>query len=77
MTIRLSSFHLVQICARERFIDLRPKPNLIKWGAKITSGVENVRTVLDSAGQSFYWRPQIKTMKIGIYSSFVEKRKYR
>lgn len=63
MTIRLSSFHLVQICAWERFIGLRPKPNLIKWGAKITSGVENVRTVLDSAGQSFYWRPQIKTMK--------------
>ena len=63
MTIRLSSFHLVQICAWERFIDLRPKPNLIKWGAKITSGVENVRTVVDSVGQIFYWRPQIKTMK--------------
>ncbi|TXG67138.1 hypothetical protein EZV62_008413 [Acer yangbiense] len=65
-----SPFQLVQIWAWERFIEFRPKANLIKIGEprcaqwhKQNIGVGNVRTVLDSAGVSFDWRPYVKTLK--------------
>ncbi|KAL5737938.1 hypothetical protein ACOSP7_030699 [Xanthoceras sorbifolium] len=65
-----SPFQLVQIWAWERFIEFRPKYNLIKngeprcaqWHEKMV-GVGNVRTVLDSAGVSFVWRPYAKILK--------------
>ncbi|KAJ4726102.1 Serine/threonine-protein phosphatase 7 long form like [Melia azedarach] len=66
----MSPFHLVQIWGWERFIELRPVPNLIKtgearfaqWHRKIIA-VENVRTVLDSAKDSFVWRPYAKAVQ--------------
>ncbi|KAI9186241.1 hypothetical protein LWI28_015164 [Acer negundo] len=61
---------LVQIWAWERFIEFRPKANLINIGEprcaqwhKQNTGVGNVRTVLDSARVSFDWRPYVKTLK--------------
>ncbi|KAK0601747.1 hypothetical protein LWI29_027076 [Acer saccharum] len=61
---------LVQIWAWERFLELRPKPNFIQLGEprfaqwhKTMLRVENVRTVLDSAEESFDWRPYAKTLK--------------
>ncbi|KAK3199220.1 hypothetical protein Dsin_022635 [Dipteronia sinensis] len=65
-----SLFQLVQIWAWERFIEFRPKTNLIKIGEprcaqwhKKNIGIGNARTVLDSAGVSFDWRPYAKTLK--------------
>ncbi|KAI9186071.1 hypothetical protein LWI28_013476 [Acer negundo] len=62
VTIR-SPLQLVQIWAWERFIELRPKPNLIKIGEtrfarwhKMMMIVDNVRKVLDSARENFDWR---------------------
>ncbi|KAK0600628.1 hypothetical protein LWI29_016888 [Acer saccharum] len=62
-----SPFQLVQIWAWERFKEFRPKTNLIKIGEprcaqwhKQMTGVGNVRTILDSAGVSFDWRPYAK-----------------
>ncbi|KAK3199612.1 hypothetical protein Dsin_023027 [Dipteronia sinensis] len=65
-----SPLQLVQIWAWERFLELRPKPNLIQLGEprfaqwhKTMLRVENVRTVLDSSEESFDWRPYAKTLK--------------
>ncbi|GMY31357.1 serine/threonine-protein phosphatase 7 long form like [Fagus crenata] len=60
-----SLFHLVQIWAWERFLELRPNPKVINYGAPRMarwdqvkgSEIESVRLALDSAGESFQWRP--------------------
>ncbi|GMY31313.1 serine/threonine-protein phosphatase 7 long form like [Fagus crenata] len=60
-----SPFHLVQIWAWERFLELRPNPNLInygdprmaRWDQVKGSEIEIVSLALDSAGESFQWRP--------------------
>ncbi|KAJ0100996.1 hypothetical protein Patl1_04246 [Pistacia atlantica] len=70
VTVR-SPFQLVQIWAWERFLHLRPKPNLIKtgeprfalWQEKLTI-VENVRKVIDSSKDDFDWHPYVKPVKI-------------
>ncbi|XP_031260169.1 uncharacterized protein LOC116118319 [Pistacia vera] len=69
VTVR-SPFQLVQIWAWERFLHLRPEPNLIKtgeprlalWHEKLTV-VENVRKVIDSSKDDFDWRPYVKPVK--------------
>ncbi|XP_022747896.1 uncharacterized protein LOC111297419 [Durio zibethinus] len=59
-----SPFQLVQVWAWERFVELRPEPNLIEKGQPrliqwhdVSCKVENVRFALESAGGSFEWRP--------------------
>ncbi|XP_040361519.1 uncharacterized protein LOC121049098 isoform X2 [Rosa chinensis] len=60
-----SPFQLVQVWAWERFLELRPKPNVISYGEprmarwdKVDGlNVQNWRRVLDSAGEDFMWRP--------------------
>ncbi|XWS40128.1 hypothetical protein CRYUN_Cryun18bG0113400 [Craigia yunnanensis] len=59
-----SPFQLVQVWAWERFVELRPKPNLIAKGQPrlvqwhdVSCKVENVRLALESASGSFEWRP--------------------
>ncbi|XP_004295813.1 PREDICTED: uncharacterized protein LOC101295989 [Fragaria vesca subsp. vesca] len=60
-----SPFHLVQVWAWERFLKLTPIPNVIKyaelrlarWDKVHGLSIENLRSVLDSAGEAFMWRP--------------------
>ncbi|XP_022725263.1 uncharacterized protein LOC111281820 [Durio zibethinus] len=59
-----SPFQLVQVWAWERFLELRPKPNLIPKGEPrlvqwhdVSCKVENVRSALEAASGSFEWRP--------------------
>ena len=60
-----SPFHLLPVWAYERFLELRPKPNVIRsgeprlarWDNVEGVEVENLRSVLDSAGEGFMWRP--------------------
>uniref|UniRef100_A0A2N9I7V0 Aminotransferase-like plant mobile domain-containing protein n=1 Tax=Fagus sylvatica TaxID=28930 RepID=A0A2N9I7V0_FAGSY len=60
-----SPFQLVQIWVWERFQALQPNPNLVicgepvfaRWHKIKSVNVENVRLALDSAGDSFLWRP--------------------
>ncbi|TXG67758.1 hypothetical protein EZV62_009033 [Acer yangbiense] len=76
-----SPFQLVQIWAWERFIELRPKPNLIKIGEtrfarwhKMMMIVDNVRKVLDSARENFDWRPYTKALRNwNLLEFYVEK----
>ncbi|KAJ0100997.1 hypothetical protein Patl1_04247 [Pistacia atlantica] len=63
VTVR-SPFQLVQIWAWERFLHLRPEPNLIKTGEPRFARwheqfivAENVRKVINSAKDDFDWRP--------------------
>ncbi|KAF3966047.1 hypothetical protein CMV_009816 [Castanea mollissima] len=80
-----SPFHLVQIWAWERFLELRPNPNVInygepriaRWNKVISHEVENVRLALDSAGESFQWRPYTLTVNNCKFPKFyAEKEKY-
>ena len=80
-----SPFHLVQIWAWERFLELRPNPNVInygepriaRWNKVISHEVENVRLALDSAGESFHWRPYTLIVNDCKFPKFyAEKEKY-
>ncbi|XP_022717925.1 uncharacterized protein LOC111276446 [Durio zibethinus] len=58
---------LVQVWIWERFLDLRPKPNLIENGKPrlalwdgLNSKVQDVRSVLDSSKERFEWRPYVR-----------------
>ena len=58
-------FQFVQLWAWERFPALRPspisitqcEPRLARWSKLKKVSIENVRLVIDSAGESFQWRP--------------------
>ncbi|CAL1384577.1 unnamed protein product [Linum trigynum] len=60
-----SSLHFVQLWAWERFPKLRPTPNPIEngeprsfmWNNLRTRRVRDLRLALDSAGDTFSWRP--------------------
>nr|POE68139.1 serine/threonine-protein phosphatase 7 long form like [Quercus suber] len=80
-----SPFHLVQIWAWERFLELRPNPNVInygepriaRWNKVISHEVENVRLALDSAAESFQWRPYTLTVNdCKFHKLYAEKEKY-
>ncbi|KAE8679130.1 Kinase superfamily protein isoform 1 [Hibiscus syriacus] len=63
-----SPMKLVQLWAWERFPALQPRPKVIqefdprsaRWNDVEIVKVENVRMVLDSAGENFDWRPYAK-----------------
>ncbi|XVF77516.1 hypothetical protein PTKIN_Ptkin14bG0050800 [Pterospermum kingtungense] len=67
LAITISSpLTLVQVWVWERFLDFRPKPNLIESGEPrlalwhgLKCKVQNVRSVLDSAKERFDWRPYV------------------
>jgi len=60
--------HLVQVWAWERFPEFRPtpkpieygEPRLARWHAVNETEIGNVRPMLQSAGDSFEWRPYCK-----------------
>ncbi|KAJ7968039.1 putative Serine/threonine protein phosphatase 7 long form [Quillaja saponaria] len=63
-----SPFHLVQLWVWERFAALKPEPNLIdngqsrlsRWNNLITLTTYTiVKLALDSAGETFLWRPYV------------------
>ncbi|PRQ31740.1 putative protein-serine/threonine phosphatase [Rosa chinensis] len=66
LNVKLKSpFQLVQVWAWERFLELRPifnvikygEPRLARWDKANGLSIENLRSVLDSAGNAFMWRP--------------------
>ncbi|XVF45400.1 hypothetical protein PTKIN_Ptkin02bG0202600 [Pterospermum kingtungense] len=65
-----SPFQLVQVWAWERFLELRPKPNLISKGQPrmfqwhdVNCKIENVRLALEASSGSFEWRPYAKQIE--------------
>ncbi|GMJ10339.1 hypothetical protein HRI_004703100 [Hibiscus trionum] len=65
-----SPLQLVQVWVWERFSELHPRPNSIKNGEPrlalwhlVKSKVQDVRSVLDSAEESFEWRPYVNNFK--------------
>ncbi|XP_062018342.1 uncharacterized protein LOC133734739 [Rosa rugosa] len=64
-----SPFQFVQLWAWERFVELSPSPGVInlgqprlaRWDKVNGVEVENLRRVLDSAGDGFKWRPYALT----------------
>ena len=82
----VSPFHLVQIWAWERFLELRPNPNSIsngdpimaKWDKVNGSKIASVRSALDSCGESFLWRPYAMAVNDCNFPEFCaeEKEKY-
>ncbi|XP_062016603.1 uncharacterized protein LOC133733013 [Rosa rugosa] len=80
-----SPFHLVQVWAWERFLEFRPVPNVISyaeprlalWNRVDGLKVVNVRTVLESAGESFVWRPYAMPIENWNFPKFyTEKEKW-
>ncbi|GLT65938.1 hypothetical protein SLA2020_383380 [Shorea laevis] len=76
-----SPFQLVQVWTSERFLELRPKPNLIRNGEPrlarwhdLKSKVKNVRSVLDLATGGFEWRPYVKTLTNWKFPKFYDER---
>ncbi|KAK9938439.1 hypothetical protein M0R45_015177 [Rubus argutus] len=80
-----SPLHIVQVWAWERFLELRPKPYVIsyaeprlaRWDKVDGLDVRNLRSVLDSAGEGFMWRPYaiaIENWKLPGY--FLEEEKW-
>ncbi|KAF3966046.1 hypothetical protein CMV_009815 [Castanea mollissima] len=82
----VSPFHLVQIWVWERFLELRPNPNVIyngdsimaKWDKVNGSKIASVRSALDSCGESFLWRPYARAVNDCNFPKFyaAEKEKY-
>ncbi|MBA0602955.1 uncharacterized protein LOC105783513 [Gossypium raimondii] len=79
-----SPMKLVQLWAWERFPALQPKPNVIqefdprsaRWNSVKFVKVENVRMVLDSAGDTFGWRPYAKVVNNRQCLEFYEKEEW-
>ncbi|XWS27870.1 hypothetical protein CRYUN_Cryun25bG0016900 [Craigia yunnanensis] len=77
-----SPMQLVQLWAWERFPALQPKPNVIhyfdprsaRWSNVKIVKVENVRMVLDSAGETFEWRPYAKIVNCWQFHEFYKEK---
>ncbi|XP_017979675.1 PREDICTED: uncharacterized protein LOC18593576 [Theobroma cacao] len=77
-----SPMQLVQLWAWERFPALQPKPNVIhnfeprsaRWSNVKIVKVENVRMVLDSAGETFNWRPYAKVVNYWQFHEFYKEK---
>ena len=73
-----SPFQLVQLWAWERFPILQPRPDVLnlgdprsaRWDKATISKVENVRLALDSAAESFLWRPYAKNLQNWCFPKF-------
>ncbi|XVF34034.1 hypothetical protein REPUB_Repub18cG0022300 [Reevesia pubescens] len=83
LEIRLCSpMQLVQSWAWERFPALQPEPNAIhnfdprsaRWSNVKIVKVENVRMVLDSAGETFDWRPYAKVVNHWQFHEFYKEK---
>ncbi|XP_042947283.1 uncharacterized protein LOC122280450 [Carya illinoinensis] len=77
-----SPYHLVQLWVWERFRSLQPKPNLIicgdpvfaRWHRVRSVKDKNVRSALDSARESFLWRPYVSyTFRLNCRKLYGEK----
>ncbi|GAV68625.1 PMD domain-containing protein [Cephalotus follicularis] len=77
-----SPFYLVQLWAWERLQDLQPRPNLInfgdgrgaRWNRVKSVNVKNVRVALNSAGESFHWRPYATVIKNWQFPKFYKEK---
>ncbi|PRQ31743.1 putative aminotransferase-like, plant mobile domain-containing protein [Rosa chinensis] len=66
-----SPFQFIQLWAWERFVELSPipgvinlgQPRLARWDKVNGVEFENLRRVLDSAGDGFKWRPYAFTIE--------------
>ncbi|GMY24752.1 serine/threonine-protein phosphatase 7 long form like [Fagus crenata] len=67
-----SPFHLVQIWAWERFLELRPNPNLINYGDLRMARWDHL--ALDLAGESFQWRPYAMAVNDCNFPKFYAKK---
>ncbi|KAH7843035.1 hypothetical protein Vadar_012009 [Vaccinium darrowii] len=73
--------HLFQIWAYERFPTLCPnhnvlelgKPRMARWNEVKKLSIENLRSVLDSAGESFLWRPYAISNQSWLFHKFYKK----
>ncbi|PRQ31734.1 putative protein-serine/threonine phosphatase [Rosa chinensis] len=81
----MSPFHLVQVWAWERFVELRPIPNVIscaeprlaRWDKVDCLNVGNMRSVLDKAGEGFIRRPYTMAIKNCVFPAYyVEMEKW-
>nr|XP_011462096.1 PREDICTED: uncharacterized protein LOC105350834 [Fragaria vesca subsp. vesca] len=79
-----SPFHLIQVWAWERFLELRPRPKgignaeprMARWDKVFGLNVGELRSILDSAKEGFLWRPYAMTIenwKLPNYFSEKEK----
>ncbi|XP_004295810.1 PREDICTED: uncharacterized protein LOC101295119 [Fragaria vesca subsp. vesca] len=87
-TIKLilkSPLHFVQVWAWERVLELSPfanvvrnvEPRLARWDKVNGVGVEDLREILDTAGEGFMWRPYVlATEKSNLPKFYLEKDKW-
>ncbi|KAJ4848369.1 hypothetical protein Tsubulata_020435 [Turnera subulata] len=79
-----SPFQLVQLWVWERFPSLQPKPKpgwtqggyprSVLWNNLSPVKVENIRLVLDSAGENFCWRPYAARITEGLLPNFYSEK---
>lgn len=79
-----SPLRFVQIWAWERIPQLQPKPNFIDFGGQRLARwhlmkrliIENVRWVIDSAGENFRWRPYVMAVDNWLVPKFYKGKEH-